>query len=190
MSTASGQLSITWLGHSTVKITSPGGKILLIDPWVMNNPKTPDDQKMIDHLDLMLITHGHSPGPPGLRVPGSQAGHATALRHVPRPDGHACGLARSAAERAGCRAGVDRAATGPNPGATGLTVFVPCQARPLMGRTAECAWPLWERALPGWWRVGAWPGAGTRGWAMSRAALSAAARRTPTRPAARSATAR
>src|SRR2546430_15808616 len=59
MSTASGQLSITWLGHSTVKITSPGGKILLIDPWVMNNPKTPDDQKMIDHLDLMLITHGH-----------------------------------------------------------------------------------------------------------------------------------
>src|SRR2546423_13638703 len=59
MSTASGQLSITWLGHSTVKITSPGGKILLIDPWGMNNPKTPDDQKMIDHIDLMLITHGH-----------------------------------------------------------------------------------------------------------------------------------
>jgi L-ascorbate metabolism protein UlaG (beta-lactamase superfamily) len=59
MSTASGQLSITWLGHSTVKITSPSGKILLIDPWVMNNPKTPDDQKTIDRLDLMLITHGH-----------------------------------------------------------------------------------------------------------------------------------
>src|SRR5918911_4316210 len=59
MSAASGQLSITWLGHSTVKITSPGGKVLLIDAWLMNNPKTPDDQKRIDHLDLMLITHGH-----------------------------------------------------------------------------------------------------------------------------------
>ena len=59
MSAASGQLGITWLGHSTVTITSPGGKVLLIDPWVMNNPKTPDDQKTIDHLDLMLITHGH-----------------------------------------------------------------------------------------------------------------------------------
>ena len=52
-------LRATWLGHSTVKITSPGGTVLLIDPWVMNNPKTPDDQKTIDHLDLMVITHGH-----------------------------------------------------------------------------------------------------------------------------------
>src|SRR5436305_31095 len=124
MSTASGQLSITWLGHSTVKITSPGGKVLLIDPWVMNNPKTPDDQKTIDHLDLMLVHHGPTPGRPGLRVPGGQAGHAAALRHVPRPDRHARGLARSAAERAGRRAGADRAATGPNSGATVMKVFV------------------------------------------------------------------
>lgn len=59
MSAASTQARITWLGHSTVKLGSPGGKEILIDPWVMNNPSTPDDCKNIDRLDLMLITHGH-----------------------------------------------------------------------------------------------------------------------------------
>ena len=52
-------LQVTWLGHSTFKLRSPGGKILLIDPWVAGNPACPDDQKTIDQLDLMLITHGH-----------------------------------------------------------------------------------------------------------------------------------
>lgn len=59
MSTSAGQARITWLGHSTVKITSPSGKEILIDPWVANNPATPAEHKNIDRLDLMLITHGH-----------------------------------------------------------------------------------------------------------------------------------
>lgn len=59
MSTSAGQARFTWLGHSTVKVTSPGGKKILIDPWVMNNPTTPAEHKNIDQLDLMLITHGH-----------------------------------------------------------------------------------------------------------------------------------
>ncbi|HEY8476161.1 MAG TPA: metal-dependent hydrolase [Chloroflexota bacterium] len=51
--------AITWLGHATFKIVTPGGKTLLIDPWVMGNPACPEDQKRLDRVDLMLVTHGH-----------------------------------------------------------------------------------------------------------------------------------
>ena len=52
-------VSFTWLGHGTWKVRSARGKDILIDPWVMNNPVTPEHLKSIDRLDLMLITHGH-----------------------------------------------------------------------------------------------------------------------------------
>lgn len=50
---------ITYLGQSTVRIQSPGGKQVLIDPWVMTNPMCPDNLKQVDDLDLVVITHGH-----------------------------------------------------------------------------------------------------------------------------------
>ena len=53
-------LSFTWLGHATFLFTSPGGKRILVEPWVASNPACPDSLKKIDRLDLMLITHGHS----------------------------------------------------------------------------------------------------------------------------------
>ncbi len=52
--------SITWLGHATFKLQTPGGKTVIIDPWVQSNPACPDAQKQVDRCDLMLITHGHS----------------------------------------------------------------------------------------------------------------------------------
>lgn len=52
-------ITITWLGHATTKIETPSGQIILIDPWVQQNPSAPENQKGIDSLDLMLITHGH-----------------------------------------------------------------------------------------------------------------------------------
>lgn len=52
-------VSFTWVGHGTWKVRSAGGKEILIDPWVMNNPVAPDNLKKVDRLDLMLITHGH-----------------------------------------------------------------------------------------------------------------------------------
>ena len=54
------KLALTWLGHSTFKLTTPEGKIVLIDPWVDGNPACPAGAKNFDRLDLMLITHGHS----------------------------------------------------------------------------------------------------------------------------------
>jgi L-ascorbate metabolism protein UlaG (beta-lactamase superfamily) len=53
-------LSITWLGHSTFLLKSPGGKRLLFDPWVTGNPMAPESARSIGALDLMLITHGHA----------------------------------------------------------------------------------------------------------------------------------
>ncbi len=52
-------VAIQWLGHATFKIRTPGGKSVLIDPWVQGNPACPDNLKRIESLDLMLITHGH-----------------------------------------------------------------------------------------------------------------------------------
>lgn len=52
-------LQITWLGHGTFLLTSPGGKRILIDPWLTNNPSCPPSHKKIDKLDLILVTHGH-----------------------------------------------------------------------------------------------------------------------------------
>ena len=52
-------IKLTWLGHATFRIRTPQGKIVLIDPWVMNNPACPEAEKKISHLDVMLITHAH-----------------------------------------------------------------------------------------------------------------------------------
>lgn len=50
---------VTWLGHGTFKFTTTEGKVVIVDPWVMNNPACPDEQKNPEQLDLVLITHAH-----------------------------------------------------------------------------------------------------------------------------------
>lgn len=52
-------VQLTWLGHSCFRIQTPGGKTILIDPWVMGNPACPDREKNPKHIDVMLCTHGH-----------------------------------------------------------------------------------------------------------------------------------
>ena len=54
------RLSITWLGHATFVITTPGGKRIVTDPWLEGNPSCPADTKRIDEADVILLTHGHS----------------------------------------------------------------------------------------------------------------------------------
>ncbi len=50
---------LTWLGHSTFRIQTPGGKTVLIDPWVMGNPACPAAEKTVRKVDTILCTHAH-----------------------------------------------------------------------------------------------------------------------------------
>jgi L-ascorbate metabolism protein UlaG (beta-lactamase superfamily) len=54
------RLSITWYGHSTFLITTPGGKRIVTDPWLEHNPMCPPGMKKIPEADLILVSHGHS----------------------------------------------------------------------------------------------------------------------------------
>jgi L-ascorbate metabolism protein UlaG (beta-lactamase superfamily) len=59
---ASGKTEVLWLGQSATRITTPGGKVIVIDPWLIHNPKTPAAFKNLDALgkvDLILVTHAH-----------------------------------------------------------------------------------------------------------------------------------
>jgi L-ascorbate metabolism protein UlaG (beta-lactamase superfamily) len=55
---------LTWWGHAAFSITTPKGKVLLIDPW-LSNPSNPDvkDKKdplaALSKVDYILLTHGH-----------------------------------------------------------------------------------------------------------------------------------
>jgi L-ascorbate metabolism protein UlaG (beta-lactamase superfamily) len=53
------RLSITWLGHSTFIVRTPGGKRLLFDPWLSSNPSCPDSMRKPQPVDLILVSHGH-----------------------------------------------------------------------------------------------------------------------------------
>ncbi|MBW2147590.1 MAG: metal-dependent hydrolase [Deltaproteobacteria bacterium] len=50
---------IQWLGHSFFRITSPGGRVILIDPWAEGNPSAAVGVEEIDRADLVLVTHDH-----------------------------------------------------------------------------------------------------------------------------------
>jgi len=54
----SGQVTVTWLGHAAFRVVSPGGRVILFDPW-LDNPKCPPQWKSLDRVDLILPTHGH-----------------------------------------------------------------------------------------------------------------------------------
>ena len=50
--------AVTWLGHSTFRIETPGGKRVYIDPW-LTNPKCPEGEREPERVDLIALTHGH-----------------------------------------------------------------------------------------------------------------------------------
>jgi L-ascorbate metabolism protein UlaG (beta-lactamase superfamily) len=51
---------ITFLGHASFQVKTSTGKIILVDPWLGDNPVCPPEYKEHTHVDLVLITHGHS----------------------------------------------------------------------------------------------------------------------------------
>jgi L-ascorbate metabolism protein UlaG (beta-lactamase superfamily) len=50
---------ITWLGHSTVLLSTGKGTTILIDPFIAMNPKYPKDFVLPEKIDYILLTHGH-----------------------------------------------------------------------------------------------------------------------------------
>lgn len=52
-------IKLTWLGHATFRVETPGGKIVIIDPWIMGNPACPESEKKVKKADILLCTHGH-----------------------------------------------------------------------------------------------------------------------------------
>ena len=61
---ATQETKLKWFGHAAFSITTPNGKVLLIDPW-LNNPSNPEAKDGKDPLvtvpkvDYILLTHGH-----------------------------------------------------------------------------------------------------------------------------------
>jgi L-ascorbate metabolism protein UlaG (beta-lactamase superfamily) len=59
---AADTVKVQWLGQAAFKFTSVAGKVIVIDPWLITNPKTPPEFKKLEALgkvDLVLVTHGH-----------------------------------------------------------------------------------------------------------------------------------
>ncbi len=60
---APGKVTVQWLGQAAFKITTVTGKVIVIDPYLTANPKTPPAYKRLEALgkvDLILVTHGHA----------------------------------------------------------------------------------------------------------------------------------
>jgi L-ascorbate metabolism protein UlaG (beta-lactamase superfamily) len=62
-------MKIQRLSVSTFRITSPGGKVIVIDPWLVNDPIWPLEEREFAKLagtDIVAITHGHFDHYPGV----------------------------------------------------------------------------------------------------------------------------
>ena len=56
------KIKAQWLGHSAFRLVSPSGKVILVDPFLTQNPKTPNPYNSVDgigHVDYIFLTHGH-----------------------------------------------------------------------------------------------------------------------------------
>ena len=60
---ATGKTELLWLGQASFRIKSPGGKIIVIDPWITGGPKAPapykTDLAALGKVDVLLVTHAH-----------------------------------------------------------------------------------------------------------------------------------
>jgi L-ascorbate metabolism protein UlaG (beta-lactamase superfamily) len=54
------QTKIHWYGHAALRIETPSGAVLLIDPW-LGAPTNPDKDSLakLTRVDYILVTHGH-----------------------------------------------------------------------------------------------------------------------------------
>jgi L-ascorbate metabolism protein UlaG (beta-lactamase superfamily) len=58
-----GKTEVLWLGQAAFRIKTPGGKIIVIDPWLTGGPKAPaaykQDLAALGKVDVLLVTHAH-----------------------------------------------------------------------------------------------------------------------------------
>jgi L-ascorbate metabolism protein UlaG (beta-lactamase superfamily) len=50
--------TLTWLGHGSFRLDTPGGKRIYVDPW-LSGPTFPASEKPIERIDVLVLTHGH-----------------------------------------------------------------------------------------------------------------------------------
>ena len=50
---------LTWLGHSAFELVTKSGKVVLFDPWLTGNPKTPDALRAPAKADVIALSHAH-----------------------------------------------------------------------------------------------------------------------------------
>jgi L-ascorbate metabolism protein UlaG (beta-lactamase superfamily) len=51
--------TLTWLGHASFRIDTPGGKRIYVDPFLNGNPKCPASEQEPERADVIVVTHGH-----------------------------------------------------------------------------------------------------------------------------------
>ena len=57
---AEAQTKVHWYGHAALRIETPTGGVILVDPW-LGAPSNPDKDSLakIGRVDYILVTHGH-----------------------------------------------------------------------------------------------------------------------------------
>jgi L-ascorbate metabolism protein UlaG (beta-lactamase superfamily) len=51
--------TLTWLGHASFRLDTPGGKRVYVDPW-LENPRCPAAEREPERADVVALTHGHA----------------------------------------------------------------------------------------------------------------------------------
>ncbi len=62
---------LTWLGHASFRLDTPGGTRVYVDPFLNGNPSCPPGELEPERVDLIALTHGH----------GDHVGDTVALHH-------------------------------------------------------------------------------------------------------------
>jgi L-ascorbate metabolism protein UlaG (beta-lactamase superfamily) len=52
--------ALTWFGHAAFLLESDAGKKIYVDPFLTGNPKTPENLKSPEDVDVIAVTHGHA----------------------------------------------------------------------------------------------------------------------------------
>lgn len=52
--------TITWLSHAAFRLVLSDERVILIDPWLSENPACPANLKKPTRCDFIVLTHGHA----------------------------------------------------------------------------------------------------------------------------------